>query len=172
MIPNFVDVAAYAGSPVQAGAGPGLKRPGERVLLHLSNFRPVKRVMDVVRIFERVAAVVPEAVLWMVGEGPERAAAEALARRLGLRERVRFLGVTDSIREIATMADVFLLPSELESFGRAVGEVDVQLDAAGVPRRGAAVVVEHQQRRVLRPEHAVLVAKVIVVESAGPGEVV
>ena len=115
VVPNFVDVASYAIAPA-VSASP-LKRPGERVLLHLSNFRPVKRVTDVVRIFERVAQQVPSAVLWMVGEGPERAAAEVLARRLGLRERVHFLGVKDSIREIATLADVFLLPSELESFG-------------------------------------------------------
>ena len=156
MIPNFVDVAAYAGSPVQAGAGPGLKRPGERVLLHLSNFRPVKRVMDVVRIFERVAAVVPEAVLWMVGEGPERAAAEALARRLGLRERVRFLGVTDSIREIATMADVFLLPSELDSFGLSA----LEAMACGVPvvatdAGGMTEVVLHGVTGWLEPVGAV-----------------
>ena len=73
--------------------------PGEKILLHVSNFRPVKRVLDVVRIFERVSREVPS-VLLMVGEGPERASAQALARRLGLQDRVRFLGRQDRIEEL------------------------------------------------------------------------
>jgi N-acetyl-alpha-D-glucosaminyl L-malate synthase BshA len=129
VIPNFIDVAAYAQPLPTNGPDRGRKQPGQRVLLHLSNFRPVKRVTDVVRVFERVAARVPSVVLWMAGEGPERAAAEALSRRLGLRDRVHFIGVTDSIREIAASADVFILPSELESFGLA----SLEAMACGVP---------------------------------------
>ena len=120
MIPNFVDVAAYAGSPVQAGAGPGLKRPGERVLLHLSNFRPVKRVMDVVRIFERVAAVVPEAVLWMVGEGPERDQLVGDARALR--------------RKVDSAALPILLPAL--SLGRPLGPLRRPLAYWWAARRG------------------------------------
>ena len=86
------------------------------MLLHVSNFRPVKRVLDVVRIFERVSREV-DAVLLMVGDGPERSSAQALARRLGLVDRLRFLGTRQDIEDVVALADVFLLPSELESFG-------------------------------------------------------
>src|SRR5262249_56508259 len=111
-ITNFVDLAAYPpGRP--PGTPSSLAAPGQKVLLHVSNFRPVKRISDVVRIFERVAREV-DAVLLMVGEGPERASAQALARRRGLQDRVRFLGTYESIVEILLQADVFLLPSELE----------------------------------------------------------
>src|SRR4029450_9253002 len=76
----------------------------EKILLHVSNFRPVKRPLDVVRILERVIREVP-AVLLMVGEGPERASARALARRLGLSDHVRFLGRQDRIEELTGSAD-------------------------------------------------------------------
>ena len=90
------------------------------------------------RILERVSREVP-AVLLMVGEGPERASAQALARRLGLHDRVRFLGRQDRIEELMALADVFLLPSELESFGlsaleaMACGVPVVGSDAGGLP---------------------------------------
>jgi L-malate glycosyltransferase len=115
VIHNFIDPADYCPSRAYKDRG-AFAKPEEKILLHISNFRPVKRIMDVVRIFERVNREVPS-VLLMVGEGPERAAAQALARRLGLADRVRFLGAQASVSEIAGMADVFLLPSELESFG-------------------------------------------------------
>jgi N-acetyl-alpha-D-glucosaminyl L-malate synthase BshA len=111
----------------------------------------VKRVLDVVRILERVTREVP-AVLLMVGEGPERASAQALARRLGLQDRVKFLGTHESIEEIAGMADVFLLPSELESFGlsaleaMACGVPVVGSDAGGLPE-----VVQHAETGFLLP---------------------
>lgn len=137
VIPNFIDVAELE----SGGAGAPVVRvePGERVLLHISNFRPVKRPLDVVRIFEHVLKRIPSAVLWMVGEGPERSAAEVLSRRLGVRARVRFLGVKDSIVEIARLADIFLLPSELEGFGlsaleaMACGVPVIATDAGGLP---------------------------------------
>lgn len=127
VIPNFVDTAAHC--PTRAYKDrQAFANPGERILLHTSNFRPVKRVSDVVRIVERVNREVP-AVLLMAGEGPERAQAQALARRLGIAERVRFLGQVESPVEITGMADVFLLPSELESFGLAA----LEAMACGVP---------------------------------------
>ncbi len=142
VVPNFVDVASYAAEvpPTMPTAQPDR----ERVLLHLSNFRPIKRVTDVVRIFARAAERVPALALWMAGEGPDRAAVEALARTLGVRDRVRFLGVTDSIRNLARRADVFLLPSQMESFGLA----SLEAMACGIPVVATGVggtpeVVEH-----------------------------
>ena len=111
----------------------------------------MKRISDVIRIFERVTREV-DAVLLMVGEGPERSAAQALARRLGIADRVRFLGVYESIVEIVARADVFLLPSELESFGlsaleaQACGVPVVGSDAGGLPE-----VVKHTETGFLLP---------------------
>jgi N-acetyl-alpha-D-glucosaminyl L-malate synthase BshA len=149
-IPNFVDLEAY--SPDKAPRDPApFARGGQKILLHASNFRPVKRVSDVVRIFERVAREV-DAVLLMVGEGPERSAAQALARRLGLQDRVRFLGVYESLADLVSRADVFLLPSELESFGLSALEAQacavpvVGSDAGGLPE-----VVKHAETGFLLP---------------------
>jgi N-acetyl-alpha-D-glucosaminyl L-malate synthase BshA len=150
VIPNFVDISAFSrtrGYRDRSTFAP----QGEKILLHVSNFRPVKRPLDVVRIFERVLREAP-AVLLMVGEGPERASAQALARRLGLAERVRFLGRQDRIEELTGIADVFLLPSELESFGLsalealACGVPVVGSDAGGLPE-----VVKHTETGFLLP---------------------
>ena len=147
-IPNFVDVSLYSAERRDRSA---FAAPGQKVLLHISNFRPVKRVLDVVRIFERVAREV-DAVLLMVGEGPERSSAQALARRLGVQDRLRFLGTQETIEEIAGMADVFLLPSELESFGLSALEAMacavpvVGSDAGGLPE-----VVKHTESGYLLP---------------------
>lgn len=149
-IPNFIDLAEYC--PTRAyGDRQAFAPQGEKLLLHVSNFRPVKRIMDVVRIFARVQREVP-AVLLMVGDGPERAAAQALARRLGVSERVRFLGSQQSVEEIAALADIFLLPSELESFGlsaleaMACGVPVIGSDAGGLPE-----VVQHAETGYLLP---------------------
>ena len=148
VIPNFVDLEQY---PLERPDRSGFAAPGQKVLLHVSNFRPVKRVLDVVRIFERVAREV-DAVLLMVGEGPERSSAQALARRLGLGDRLRFMGTQHAIEEIVGLADVFLLPSELESFGlsaleaMARGVPVVGSDAGGLPE-----VVRHAESGFLLP---------------------
>jgi len=150
VIPNFVD--ANQCCPSRAYDHPSaFAKPGESVLLHTSNFRPIKRVLDVVRIMERVSHEIP-AVLLMVGDGPERTAAQALARRLGIQDRVRFLGQQDSAVEVAGMSHVFLLPSELESFGLAAleamacGVPVVGTDAGGMPE-----VVQDGTTGFLRP---------------------
>lgn len=150
VIPNFVDLQAHcparAYKDTQAFAD-----PADKILLHASNFRPVKRVADVVRILERVNREV-KAVLLMIGEGPERASAQALARRLGVGDRVRFLGQQESASEVTAMAHVFLLPSELESFGlsaleaMACGVPVVGSDAGGLPE-----VVKHAETGYLLP---------------------
>jgi N-acetyl-alpha-D-glucosaminyl L-malate synthase BshA len=89
---------------------------GEKILIHLSNFRAVKRPTDVIEVFSRVQARLP-AVLLMVGDGPERGNAEWLARRYDLDKRVHFLGKRDNIEELVGSADLMLLPSDQESFG-------------------------------------------------------
>ena len=148
VIPNFVDLEHYSVAPADRS---GIASADQRVLLHVSNFRPVKRPLDTVRIFERVSREV-DAVLLMVGEGPERSSAQALARRLGVLDRMRFLGTQRDIGEIASMADVFLLPSELESFGlsaleaMACGVPVIGSDAGGLPE-----VVRHSESGYLLP---------------------
>jgi len=151
VIPNFVDLSTYSRVRSSDGPRPSFVPEGHKVLLHISNFRPVKRVVDVVRILERVVREVP-AVLLMVGEGPERASAQALAKRLGLQDKVRFLGRHDRIEELTKIADVFLLPSELESFGlsaleaMACGVPVIGSDAGGLPE-----VVHHTETGYLLP---------------------
>jgi L-malate glycosyltransferase len=148
VIPNFVDLHHYVPARPDRSAYAG---PGQKVLLHVSNFRPVKRVLDVVRIFERVNREV-DSVLLMVGDGPERSSAQALARRLGLSDRLRFLGTRQDIEDVAALADVFLLPSELESFGlsaleaMAAGVPVIGSDAGGLPE-----VVRHAESGYLLP---------------------
>src|SRR5437762_7530703 len=93
----------------------------ERILVHLSNFRPVKRVTDVIEVFDRVSKRVSSRLL-MIGDGPDRPAAEWMAKRKGLRDRVSFLGKQDRVGDKLAIADLMLLPSELESFGLAALE--------------------------------------------------
>lgn len=94
---------------------------GERILAHTSNFRKVKRVDDVVRIFKQVHEKVPSKLL-MIGDGPERQNVERLSRDLGLAHEVRFLGKQDAIEELLAICDLFIIPSENESFGLAALE--------------------------------------------------
>lgn len=94
---------------------------GERILVHTSNFRRVKRVEDVVLIFKQVQAKIPSKLL-MIGDGPERQHAERLCRELGLGNEVRFLGKQDAIEELLAICDLFIMPSESESFGLAALE--------------------------------------------------
>ncbi len=123
----------------------------EKILMHASNFRPVKRVSDVVRIFARVRQEMPSKLL-LVGEGPERLFAQQLVKELKLQDDVRFLGQVDQIESILMCADVFLLPSEQESFGLAA----LEALACGVPVVGASTggmpeVVRHGENGYLYP---------------------
>jgi len=90
--------------------------PEERVLIHVSNFRPVKRVQDVIRIFGEVRKKVPSRLL-LVGDGPERSACEILTREMNLQQHVRFLGKQLELVPILSSADLMLMPSQSESFG-------------------------------------------------------
>jgi N-acetyl-alpha-D-glucosaminyl L-malate synthase BshA len=120
VIYNFVDVARFNKKPIDAFRKV-IAPAGEKILMHASNFRKVKRVEDVVKIFAAVKNVMP-AKLLMVGDGPERPAMEELARSLGVDEHVRFLGKQEQMEDILAVSDVFLLPSEYESFGLAALE--------------------------------------------------
>ena len=105
-----------------------LAPPGSKVLMHISNFRPVKRAVDVVQIFAKVREQTPS-VLVMVGDGPDRPLAEIEVERLGLVEHVQFLGKVDAVADLLRCADVFLLPSSSESFGLSA----LEAMACGVP---------------------------------------
>ena len=124
VVTNFVNCDVY--TPIKdeaqhAEARRRLAAPNEAILMHLSNFRPVKRLVDVVKIFARVARELP-AQLVLVGDGPDRSAAEWLAHDLGIQARVHFLGKQERVNEILPLADILLMPSELESFGLAALE--------------------------------------------------
>ncbi len=118
-IHNFVNCALYR---------PGAREHKRPRLLHISNFRPVKRVLDCVRILAEVRREV-DAELWMAGDGPERSPAERLAHELGLDRHVRFLGKQDHIERLIPQCDVLLMPSEREAFGLAA----LEAMACGVP---------------------------------------
>lgn len=129
-IHNFVNTSLYR--PAEPGASRAPR------LIHLSNFRPVKRVLDCVRVFAEVRKSV-DAELWMVGDGPERGAAEHLAHDLDLMGSIRFLGKRNDVPALLREADVLLMPSEMESFGLAAlegmssGVVPVGTNVGGVP---------------------------------------
>jgi N-acetyl-alpha-D-glucosaminyl L-malate synthase BshA len=120
VIHNFVDVGRFNKKPIDAFRKV-IAPNGEKILMHASNFRKVKRVDDVIRIFAAVRKAMP-AKLLMVGDGPERPATEELVRELGIDEDVRFLGKQEQMEDILAVSDVFLLPSEYESFGLAALE--------------------------------------------------
>ena len=98
-----------------------LAKPEEKIIAHVSNFRPVKRVLDVIKIFDKIQEKIPVKLL-MVGDGPDREQAEMLAKKLGIKNKILFLGKSDEVRKILCLTDLFLLPSETESFGLAALE--------------------------------------------------
>jgi N-acetyl-alpha-D-glucosaminyl L-malate synthase BshA len=120
VIPNFIDTQVYRRDKEPCHRD-SLSEPGEKIVMHVSNFRPVKRVEDVVAVFARVAAEMP-ARLVMVGDGPERPRARVRAEELGVGDRVVFLGKHASVDELLACADLFVLPSATESFGLAALE--------------------------------------------------
>ncbi|HTX42441.1 MAG TPA: N-acetyl-alpha-D-glucosaminyl L-malate synthase BshA [Acidobacteriaceae bacterium] len=118
VIPNFVNCDVYTPLNEEERTAGRIRyaADGEKILVHLSNFRPVKRTADVVRIFAHVARELPARLL-MIGDGPDRSTAEWIAHSEGIQDRVHFLGKQSSVSEILPLADLLLLPSELESFG-------------------------------------------------------
>jgi len=114
-IPNFIDMSLYK-QEFNKSLRNNFAKKEEAILVHISNFRKVKRVQDVVKIFEKVNKQVPSKLL-MIGDGPERLKAEQLSRKLGIAKQVRFLGKLKGIEKMLSIADVFVLPSKTESFG-------------------------------------------------------
>ncbi len=115
VIPNFIDVNKYSilNRPYHRDT---IASKNEKVLIHISNFRPLKRVIDVVKIFEKVQNKIPSKLL-MVGEGPERVKVQRYVKKNNLRNKVLFFGKSNEIDELLCYSDIFLLPSEKESFG-------------------------------------------------------
>jgi len=139
VIPNFVNLAEYA--PPERPRRGGAR--SEKVLMHISNMRPVKRLRDIVRVFAKVQEAVP-ARLVLVGDGPDRDAATREAEALGVCSRVRCVGKVDDVAKALRSADLYLLPSQSESFGLSA----LEAMATGVPVVGTRVgglpeVVEH-----------------------------
>ena len=137
VIPNFIELPLY--EKANLGYNKSQYAPnGELILMHISNFRPVKRVEDVLRIFSIVKKVIPCKLL-LVGDGPDRNKIESLCRELSTCGDVRFLGKMKGIEEILSMADLFLLPSETESFGLSALEAMaakvpvISSDTGGIP---------------------------------------
>lgn len=118
---NFIDVDKYSKAGEEECKRIALAKPNERILTHISNFRPVKRVEDVIKVFFEVQKEIPSKLL-MIGEGPERMKAEILTKELGLKNKVFFLGNSTEIDQILCYSDIFLLPSKTESFGLAALE--------------------------------------------------
>ena len=127
VIPNFVNCDVFEPADGESRRKE-FASDDEKILLHLSNFRPVKRIPDVVEIFDIVRKQVPSKLL-MIGDGPERTTAEWMVRDKGIADRVIFLGKQNQVQEILNCADVLLLPSDLESFGLAA----LEGMACGVP---------------------------------------
>lgn len=150
VIPNFVNLEEYRPAPdgtCRAAFAP----PDTRVVMHISNFREVKRIPDVLAVFARIRAAVP-AVLVLVGDGPGRPAAERQADELEIGDAVQFLGKVDTVADLLRCADLFLLPSQSESFGLAA----LEALACGVPVLGSDVgglpeVVGNGASGMLRP---------------------
>lgn len=135
VIRNFVNCDLYVRKPeLVAEMRPRFAEPNERLLVHLSNFRPVKRVQDVIHVFARVAKVMPARLL-LIGDGPDRSIAEYLAREYQVQDRVHFIGKQDNVYELLPLADLMVMPSKMESFGLAA----LEAMACGVPTIGTRV---------------------------------
>ena len=149
VIPNFVNLSEYR--PAEPGVRSSVAPEGTKVITHVSNFREVKRVKDVVRVFARIRRAMP-ATLIMVGDGPDREDAENEARELGVSGDVRFLGRLDSVASLLQCTDLFVLPSQTESFGLAAleamacGSPVVASRAGGLPE-----VVDDGVNGILEP---------------------
>ncbi len=143
VIYNFVNCDTYCHDEDSAERRQEYARPDEKILVHLSNFRPAKRLTDVIEIFDRVHKEIPSKLL-LIGDGPDRSQAEWLAVQRGIHDDVIFLGKQDRVNEKLAIADIMLLPSQLESFGLAALEamasqvVPIATNVGGLPE-----VVDH-----------------------------
>ena len=149
VIPNFINLDEY--QPGEPTGRLGLAPDDHKLITHISNFREVKRVKDVVRVFARIQRAMP-ATLVMIGDGPERVDAENEARELGVGQDVKFLGRLDTVASLLQASDLFILPSKTESFGLAAleamacGSPVVATRAGGLPE-----VVDDEVNGILEP---------------------
>jgi len=127
VIPNFVDTDLYK-PKINGEFKKHIADENEKLLVHTSNFRVVKRVADTIRIFEKIHDKIPSKLI-LVGDGPDRSECERLCRQIGLDDKVKFLGKQDGLVEILTSSDIFLIPSQSESFGLAA----LEAMACGLP---------------------------------------
>ncbi|NCP21392.1 MAG: N-acetyl-alpha-D-glucosaminyl L-malate synthase BshA [Flavobacteriales bacterium CG03_land_8_20_14_0_80_35_15] len=116
VIYNFIELNKYPEHSKEECQRSTLADENERIIVHVSNFRPVKRIEDVILVFDKILKQIP-AKLLMVGEGPEREKADLLVKKLNIRDKVLFLGNSQEINKVLCYADLFLLPSQTESFG-------------------------------------------------------
>ncbi len=121
VIPNFIELGKQRNEPLISCQRSVMAKPDERIVTHISNFRKVKKIPDVVKIFYKIQQSIP-AKLMMVGDGPEKEKAERLCQELGIQDKVIFFGNSNEIDSILSYSDLFLLPSETESFGLAALE--------------------------------------------------
>ena len=137
VVPNFIDFTRFNKQPKEHFKK-AISPNGERVLVHTSNFRKVKRVEDVIAVFDLVNKQIPSKLL-MIGDGPERSHIEKMSRELDCHERITFLGKQEAVEEILSVCDLFVLPSETESFGLAALEAMacevpvISSNAGGIP---------------------------------------
>lgn len=137
VIPNFIDFNRFSLQP-KDHFKKAIAPNNERILIHTSNFRKVKRTEDVIKMFQKVQEKIPSKLL-LVGDGPDRSANEHLCRELGICDNVRFLGKQDAVEEVLSVSDLFLMPSESESFGLAALEAMackvpvISTNAGGLP---------------------------------------
>ncbi|MGE0353012.1 MAG: N-acetyl-alpha-D-glucosaminyl L-malate synthase BshA [Gemmatimonadales bacterium] len=157
VIPNFVNLQEYRplGGAEARSCRNSVAPPGHKVLTHISNFREVKRVKDVIRVFARIRRAMP-ATLLMIGDGPDREEAEREARDLDVGADVRFLGRLDQVADLLQATDLFLLPSQIESFGLAA----LEAMACGAPvvatrTGGVPEVIEDGVTGILEPPGSV-----------------
>ena len=121
VIPNFIELNKVINTKASTCERSVMAQPNERIVTHISNFRKVKRIDDVIAVFNKIQLKIP-AKLMMVGDGPEREKAEKLCEKLGISDKVIFFGNSNEIDKILSYSDLFLLPSETESFGLAALE--------------------------------------------------
>ncbi len=152
VIPNFVDVEYYHPNKRRECLRKRYAQGDEFLMSHVSNFRPVKRVADVIKVFAKVHEALANSRLVLIGSGPDTGMAEQLIEKLYLQDKVSFTGSVSSVADILACSDVFLLPSEYESFGLAA----LEAMACGVPvvasnAGGLAEVVDHGKSGFLHP---------------------
>ncbi|MBN1478500.1 N-acetyl-alpha-D-glucosaminyl L-malate synthase BshA [Candidatus Sumerlaeota bacterium] len=155
VIHNFIDTERFQPRRADGEARRRLARDDERIVMHISNFRPVKRLVDVMEIFVRIARQMPSRLI-LIGDGPDREVAATVARCNGIADRVVFLGKQSEIESLLPLADLFLFPSDHESFGLAPAEAMacevpvVASDSGGLPE-----VIDHRETGFLAPVGAV-----------------